>query len=109
MSIINTAYFDSQLNRIAASRDCADLTAIGTEMLASLNATIATLTAQITQLAPLTSVPTDLSSAISWITAMIGPIVVSHTNCIAQLADVNTKLTALTAAIAAQQSKLGCS
>jgi Phage protein Gp138 N-terminal domain len=106
---LNLAYFESQLARIAASQDCNDLNLQSTQMLATLNKSIASITTLISQLAPLIVAPTDLPSVITWATNMIAPMLLAHTNCITQLSALSAKLSALESAVAARQAALGCS
>jgi hypothetical protein len=70
----------------------------------------AAINAQIALLAPLTSIPTDLGSAISWITRFIDQsIVIPHANLIAQEAALVAQIASLTAAITSLESRIGIS
>ena len=70
----------------------------------------AAINQQIAILAPLTSIPTDLGSVISWITNFINSsIVVPHSNLIAQEAVLVAQLASLAATITSLESRLGIS
>lgn len=105
---LNAAYFQSQLNRIAASQDCIDLGSQSTAMLASLNAELASIADLISSLATLIVVPTNLSTLLTWATNMIAPMALAHTNALLQQSALGAKLAALEAAIAARQAAIGC-
>jgi len=107
-SLVNAAFFTASVDAVNAATSCAALNAASSDAVASLEAEITTVTAQISLLAPLIVSPTDLPSVLTWIGSVIAPMVTTHTNCIAQLAELNTRLTTLTAAIAAKSASLGC-
>jgi hypothetical protein len=107
--LTNPAYFGAQLAAIEACTECPALKDLAVNAAASLTAEVATVEAQIALLAPLLIAPTDLPKVITWIGNFInGGLLVTWTNYTAMLTELNTKLSALNAAIAAKKAALGC-
>jgi hypothetical protein len=107
-ALVNAPFFESSIAAVNGAVSCAQITAASTDAVASLQAEIATVTSQLALLGPLVVVPTNLPEVITWITNFIAPMVITQTNATAQIALLNAKLAALTAAIASKQSELGC-
>jgi hypothetical protein len=107
-ALVNTAFFTSQIAAIEAAPSCVALALLQAAMIPSVEAEITAVNSQIAALAALIAVPTDLPSVITWITNMIAPMLVMHTNAISQATLLMAKQIALEAAIAARAAQLGC-
>lgn len=73
-SIINTSQYESMTKRIESVNSCEQLQQVGADIMASLNAETAAITAQYTKalaLAGLLTAPTTPSEVIEWIQGLI--------------------------------------
>lgn len=73
-SIINTSQYESMTERVESVKSCEQLQQVGAEIIASLNAETAAITAQFDKVAPLLALleaPTDPSAVIDWIQGLI--------------------------------------
>ena len=115
-ALVDTTYIDNiitQLNHISV---CADLQALITRAMASIQAHISAVEMQIEALVPLKvllDIPTDLESALTWIgnliTAQIQPGYNAYLNYVEQLAQLVAKIAQLTEAATAAAGRIaGC-
>jgi len=105
---VNSAFFTASIDSVNAATTCEQLSAIATHAVASLEAELSVVTSQLTALDSLIVAPTDLPSVLTWIGNFIAPIVRTQATCTTQVTELTAKLAALTAAIAAKRSTLGC-
>ena len=73
-SIVNTSQYDSMKKRVESVKSCEQLQQVGAEIIASLNAETAAITAQFDKVAPLLALltaPTDPDAVIDWIKGLI--------------------------------------
>lgn len=102
----------AQINRVTTQ---AELSALGDLVTAAINAQIAAVTAQAAAVAPIAALAsasvTDLPSVLSFLgnlkTALLGPAVVSAASLAAQAPLLAADLTAVAAAIAAAEARIG--
>ena len=107
-SITNPSFFTASIAAVNGATTCEQLSAAAANALASLNAEITTVTAQLASLAPLVIAPANLAQALTWIANMIGPMIIAQATYTAQLTALTTNLANLTAAINAKHTALGC-
>ena len=72
--IINTSQYESMTKRIESVKSCEQLQQVGADIMASLNAETAAITAQFEKVAPqiaLLTAPTDPVEVIEWIQGLI--------------------------------------
>ena len=105
-SPVNTSYFDSAISTINGINVCSDLQSVVTNIGGSLNAEITAINAQIAALLPLLSIPHDLGSVISWITAAIAPHQTAYNNLLAQITAIGAQVSALESAITAAAARI---
>jgi hypothetical protein len=105
-ALVNTAYFTQLTADINAVNGCADLQLLVNLAMATLQAEITAIEAQIASLLPLITMPTDLGSVISWITNFATPLIKPYANYIAQLEQTLAAITALVAAIEKAAARL---
>ena len=77
-SIINTSQYDSMTKRIESVNSCEQLQQVGADIIASLNAETAAITAQYTKalaLIDLLTAPTDPQAVIDWIKGLIDNLI----------------------------------
>jgi hypothetical protein len=111
---INTEYFANLTAQIEASTTCAELQAIATEAVDSLNSLTASITAQTATIAPVLALltpPTNPTAVISWvetyITDYLTPQLASYTAYVAAEAALVAEVATLTAAITAAAARIG--
>ena len=115
-TLVDTSYIDNIITQLNHINACSDLQAVITTAMASLQAHISAVESSIANLLPfkaLTTAPTDLGSAITWIenliTAQIEPAYQAYLNYTAQLEQLVAKIGELaTAATAAAARIVGC-
>jgi hypothetical protein len=108
-ALVNTSYFAELTARVNAINVCSDLQEVVSSVMASLQAEVTSIERQISSLLPLTTIPTDLGSVISWITNMATPYIAAYNNLIAQQAAVLAAIAELTSAIDNAASRIeGC-
>ena len=84
-ALLNAAYFDqltADINKIDA---CAQLQAVVNAAMATLQAEVNAIEAQIAALLPIITVPTSLGGVIDWISKFVAPQLKTYLNYIAQL------------------------
>ena len=113
-SLIDTSTIDNLIARVQATNICADLQALATRAMASLQAHITAIEQQIALLAPieaLLEIPTDLGSVLSWIeklvTAQIRPQFQAQLNYVAGRAQLGAKVGERAAAATAAAARIG--
>jgi hypothetical protein len=77
-SIINTSQYESMTERVESVKSCEQLQQVGSEIIASLNAETAAITAQFNKVAPLIALltaPTDPDAVIDWIKGLIDNLI----------------------------------
>ena len=77
-SIINTSQYESMTERIESVKSCEQLQQVGAEIIASLNAETAAITAQFDKVAPLIALlkaPTSPDAVIDWIKGLIDNLI----------------------------------
>lgn len=105
-ALVNTAYFDSLIAEINSINLCADLQAVVNQVMASLQAEISGIEAQIAALAPIITLPTDLPSVITWITHFVDPQITAAANYAIQVEQMVAKISALASAIESAAARL---
>lgn len=111
--IFNVAYFTSLIDRINTAYSCAELQAIVTESMASIQGVETAIGAQLAQLNPILALLTppgaNPTAIVTWlttfITAFLTPYVKPIATMTAQLAQLTIQIAALTAAITSAQSR----
>jgi hypothetical protein len=106
-AILNTAYFASLTQAINGAGSCAELQALATEAIASLNANKAAVNAQIADLAPmlalLTAPSADPTAIVTYLTSLITnfltPMLKPSITYATQLTQLSTQIATMTAAI----------
>lgn len=111
--LTDTAYIDNVIAQLNHINLCADLQALITKAMASIQAHIAAVEMQIANLLPLKAlldIPTDLASALSWIekliAAQIQPGYNAYLNYVEQLAQLVVKIAQLTEAATAAAARI---
>jgi prefoldin subunit 5 len=104
--LLNAAYFAALTAEINSIDVCAELQAFINEIMATLQAEITAIEAQIAALLPLIVLPTSLEAVIAWIAAFAGPVILAYENYVAQLAAALAQITALVAAIEAAAARI---
>lgn len=77
-SIINTSQYESMTERIESVKSCEQLQQVGAEIMASLNAETAAITAQFDKVFPLVALltaPTSPDAVIDWIKGLIDNLI----------------------------------
>ncbi len=77
-SIINTSQYESMTERIESVKSCEQLQQVGAEIIASLNAETAAITAQFDKVFPLVALltaPTSPDAVIDWIKGLIDNLI----------------------------------
>ena len=77
-SIINTSQYESMTERIESVKSCEQLQQVGAEIIASLNAETAAITAQFDKVFPLVALltaPTSPDTVIDWIKGLIDNLI----------------------------------
>lgn len=77
-SIINTSQYESMTERIESVKSCEQLQQVGAEIIASLNAETAAITAQFDKVFPLVALltaPTSPNAVIDWIKGLIDNLI----------------------------------
>ena len=77
-SIINTSQYESMTKRIESVKSCEQLQQVGADIMASLNAETAAITAQFDKVFPLVALltaPTDPVEVIEWIQGLIDNLI----------------------------------
>lgn len=77
-SIINTSQYESMTERIESVKSCEQLQQVGAEIIASLNAETAAITAQFDKVFPLVALltaPTSPGAVIDWIKGLIDNLI----------------------------------
>jgi len=77
-SIINTSQYESMTERIESVKSCEQLQQVGAEIIASLNAETAAITAQFDKVFPLVALltaPTSPDAVINWIKGLIDNLI----------------------------------
>lgn len=105
---MNIAYFDHLVDEINACNGCAELAALSAKATAQISSWEAEITAQLALLEPLLNVPTDLTSAIAWITSVINTYLGPQTKLLADEAILVAQLARVMAAVSSVSSNLGC-
>ena len=105
-ALVNTQFFADLTAQVNAIEICADLQAVVTAAMASIQAQVTAIQQQIVALLPLTTIPHDLPSVITWISNLAGPYVIAHDNYIAQLAQVLAAIGSLVTAIENAASRM---
>jgi len=113
-AVINTAYFDSLVDRLNSAVDISDLQDTVDDAFGSLSAHKAAVMAQIEALAPflaLLNPPTiDPSKIVTWITSLIttqiAPQVQVYTQYATEIAMLTSKVGELTSAVSAAEQRL---
>lgn len=114
--IVNVEYFTSLTQQVNSASSCAELQALVTKAINSINATTAAITAQLALLAPmvaLLSPPANPTAAVTWIsnfiTSYLTPQLASYTAYAAQQTALTAQIATLTAAINSKASEFtGC-
>ena len=111
---LNTAYFTNLTAQINAASSCAELQALATVAVDSLNDLTASISAQTDILQPVLALltpPTNPTAVITWvenfITDYLTPQLVSYTNYVAQLSAVAIEAAALITAIENAAANIG--
>jgi hypothetical protein len=111
--VTNPAYFSeltAQINGIQGGGACAAIQEIVTQAMKSIQGVVDAIKQKIEALLPLTSVPSDLGSVISWIKGMQAPFLKAYEDATAELAQVLSSVAALVTAIGEAAARLvGCS
>ena len=105
-SLLNTAWIDELTNDINQIDACAALQALVNTAMATLQAEVNAIEAQIAALLPLIVIPTNLAGVIAWITKFIDPQIQAYLNYVAQLEQLLTAIAALTQAIQGAAERL---
>jgi len=77
-SIINTSQYESMTERVESVKSCEQLQQVGAEIIASLNAETAAITAQFDKVFPLVALltaPTSPDAVIDWIKGLIDNLI----------------------------------
>lgn len=111
---LNTAYFTNLTAQINAASSCAEIQALATIAVDSLNDLTASITAQAAVIAPelaLLTVPTNPTAVVAWvsnfITDYLTPQLASYTAYVAQLSALAIEAPAIIAAISAAAASIG--
>ena len=111
---LNTAYFTNLTAQINAASSCAEIQALATIAVDSLNDLTASITAQAAVIAPelaLLTVPTNPTAVVAWvsnfITDYLTPQLASYTAYVAQLDALAIEAPAIIAAISAAAASIG--
>jgi hypothetical protein len=105
-SLVNAEYFAQLTADINAINGCAELQLLVNAAMATLQAEITAIEAQIASLLPLITLPTNLASVISWIAAFATPMIKPYLNYIAQLEQTLAQIAALASAIEAAAARI---
>lgn len=111
--IFNTQYFASLIGRVNAAYSCAELQAIVTECMGSIQGVESAIGAQLAAINPILSLLTppgaNPTAIVTWlttfITAYLTPYVKPTVTLAAQLVQLTAQIAALTAAITSAQSR----
>jgi hypothetical protein len=109
MPAINTQYITNLTAQINSINDCATLQLMVTQVEAEMTAQLAAAERQIAALLPLTTIPTNLSQCISFITSQVAFYEAQYAQAIAAEAALVAAYAGLISAITSKISTLGCS
>ena len=111
-NVTNTAHYANLTATINAAQSCAELQAMTTTIMASLNGELAAIATQAASLAPILALltpPTSPTAAVTWIASMITAVLVPmykpYATYALQLAAETAAIAELTAAIMSAQAK----
>ncbi len=95
----NTVWMDQLADDIASVNGCAALQALVNTAMATLQAELNAIEAQIAALLPVITIPTNLSEVIQWIENFIAPLAAAYQTYLAQVAALVAAVAKLTTAI----------
>ncbi len=106
-AVFNTAWIDQLTNDINSVDACAALQAVVNTAMATMQAEINALEAQIAALLPVITIPgANLSAIVNWIASFVNPLIVAYETYVAQLAQAVAAVARLVAAIEAAEQRL---
>lgn len=104
--LINTAFYDNMISELNKIENCAGLQVYIDEAMATVQAEINAIEAQIASLSIVLTIPTDLGSVITWITNYIHQLTGPYSTYLAQLTATLAAIARLTAAVEAAAARL---
>ena len=105
-ALVNSDYEANIIAKINAINVCADLQSYASEAMAEIQSELTSVRRQIAKLLPLTTIPTDLPSVISWITSQATPYIAAYENCLAQVTAIEARVAAVTSALESAAARI---
>lgn len=105
---MNTKWFDNVIKEIDNINTCDQLASASLKISTKVSSIETSISSEISSLSGLTTPPTDLVSAIKWITDFIQTYLGPEVVLVADTAIVIAKIAEITVAAAAKAAELGC-